>query len=66
MCVRSEYTFLKVVGYYDLSVLTISVINGFPKKKFGWGEFYPSFFGIFGIFLTLQSPQPGNEEASMS
>ena len=31
------------------------------KKKLdggvgGWGELYPSFFGIFGIFLTLQSP----------
>ena len=35
--------------------------DGFPKKKFGWGvggwgELYPSFFGIFGIVLTLQSP----------
>ena len=28
---------LKVVGYYDLSVLSMSVINGFPKKKFGCG-----------------------------
>ena len=22
----------------------------------GWGELYPIFFGIFGFFLTLQSP----------
>ena len=28
-------TLLKVVGYYDLSVLSMSVINGFPKKKYG-------------------------------
>ena len=27
---------LKVVGYYDLSVLSMSVM-GFPKKKFRWG-----------------------------
>ena len=29
------YIFLKVVGYYDLSVLSMSVM-GFPQKKFGW------------------------------
>ena len=22
----------------------------------GWGELYPDLFGIFGIYLTLQSP----------
>ena len=27
---------LKVVGYFDLSVLSMSVM-GFHKKKFGWG-----------------------------
>ena len=48
-------TLLKVVGYYDLSVLSIS--DGFPKKKV-WmggecGELYPN---CFGFFLTLQSP----------
>ena len=37
--------------------------DGFPKKKKkldrgvgGWVELYSIFFGIFGIFLTLQSP----------
>ena len=54
-------TLLKVVGYYDLSVLSMSVM-GFQKKKIGrgvggwvgeWGELYPS---LFWIFLTLQSP----------
>ena len=50
MCILSVYTLLKVVGYYDLSVLSMSVM-GFQKKfrrgVGGWGELYPSFFGIF-------------------
>ena len=56
MCILSVYTLLKVVGYYDLSVLSMSVM-GFQKKfgwgVGGWGELCPSFFGIL---LTLQSP----------
>ena len=35
MCNMSIYTLLKVVGYYDLSVLSMSVM-GF-QKQFGWG-----------------------------
>ena len=35
MCILSVYTLLKVVSYYDLSVLSMSVM-GF-QKKFGWG-----------------------------
>ena len=35
MCILSLYTLLKVVGYYDLNVLFMSVM-GF-QKKFGWG-----------------------------
>ena len=54
--ILSVYTLLKVVSYYDLSVLSISVM-GFQKKVWmrvgRWGELYPS---IFGILLTLQSP----------
>ena len=50
-------TLLNVVGYYDLSVLSMSVM-GFKKKIFGWrvggwGELYPILFWIIGIFLTL-------------
>ena len=51
------YTLLKIVCYYDLSVLSMSVI----KKSLdggwvgGWGELYPS---LFFIFLTLQSSLP--------
>ena len=59
MCNLSVYTLLKVVGYYDLSVLSMSVMGFQNKIGWGWGELYPSFFwilGIFGIFLTLQSP----------
>ena len=44
-------TLLKVVNYYDLSVLSMSVM-GFQKKidGGGWGELHPSLFWIFGIF----------------
>ena len=34
MCTLSVHTLLKVVGYYDLSVLSMSVMG---LKKFGWG-----------------------------
>ena len=57
MCILSVYTLLKVVGYYDLSVLPMSVMG--LKKNWmvgGWVELYPSLFWIFGIVLTLQSP----------
>ena len=42
---------LKVVSYYDLSILSMSVM-GFQKKGLdgglgGWGEIYPSLFLIF-------------------
>ena len=49
MCILSVYTMLKVVGYYDISVLSMSVM-GFKKKigwgVGGWGELYPGFFWI--------------------
>ena len=49
MCILFVYTLLKVVIYYDLSVLSMSVM-GF-QKKFGWGwvggELYPVLFWIF-------------------
>ena len=35
-CVFCLYTLLKVVGYYDLSVLSMSVMVS-TTKKFGWG-----------------------------
>ena len=39
MCILSVYTLLKCVGYYDLSVLSMSVM-GFQQKLDGggWGE----------------------------
>ena len=59
ICILSVYTqfLIKVVSYYDLSVLSMSVM-GFQKKKFGWGWVgrVRSIQVFFGIFLTLQSP----------
>ena len=49
---------LKVVGYYDLSVLSMTVM-GFKKKVWGvggWGELLAFCVWIFGTFFTLQSP----------
>ena len=37
MCILSVHTLLKVVGYYDLSVLSKSVMGFQTKQKFGWG-----------------------------
>ena len=48
MCVLFVYTLLKVVSYYDLSVLSMSV----RMRVGGWGELYPVLFWMFGIFLT--------------
>ena len=56
-CVSWIYITKKVVGYYDLSVLSMSVM-GFQKKiGCGWvgGVSSIQFFcGIFGIFLTAK------------
>ena len=49
MCILSAYTFLKVVGYYDLSVLSMSVM-GFQKKKFRWVGGVSSIQVFFWIF----------------
>ena len=52
MCILSVYTLLKVVGYYDLSVLSMSVM-GFKKKKLGWGwgvALSKFFFGFLKLF----------------
>ena len=61
MCILSVYTLLKVVGYYDLSVLPMSVM-GF-QKKFGWGfsgwsELYPVFFGFLDLFNFAKPLSP--------
>ena len=50
-----------IVGYYDLSVLSMSVM-GFQKKfgwgwVGGWGELYPVLFWIFGKQLTCKAPK---------
>ena len=59
MCILFVYALLKVVSYYDLSVLSMSVM-GFPKK-FGWVlSSIQVFFLDFWNFLTLQSPLPSS------
>ena len=60
MCILSVYTLLKVVGYYDLSVLFMAVM-GFQKKNVGWGvggwgEVYPIFVGFLEFFKLCNCP----------
>ena len=50
----SVCTFLKVVGYYDFRILSMSVMS-FQKKKFGWGwvggvNSIQVYFGFFAFF----------------
>ena len=52
MCILSVYTLIKVVGYYDLSVLSMSVI-GFQNKKFGGWVGGVSSIQFFLIFLEF-------------
>ena len=59
MCILSVYTLLKVVGYYDLSVLYMSA-RGFQKNPFGWGVggwvgSLSIFFGILKLFIAPKS-----------
>ena len=59
MCILSVHTLLNVVGYFDFSVLSMSVMGLKKKVWMGWVGGVSSiqvFFWIFGIFLTLQSP----------
>ena len=57
MCILSVYILLKVVGYYDLSVLSMSVM-GF--KKIGWwvgGVSSIQFcFGFLEFFVIFAKP----------
>ena len=54
------YTLLKVVSYYDLSVLHLSLM-GLQKEKVGWGvggwsELYPVLCWIFGRRKNFAKP----------
>ena len=44
MCILSVHTLLKVVGYYDLSVLSMSL--SVKKSLDGWSELYRRFLGF--------------------
>ena len=57
MCILSTLYIAKVVGYNDLSVLSMSVRVSKKKSDVGgWGELYPSFFWMFGIFFNFAKP----------
>ena len=52
-------TLIKVVSYYDLSVLSMSLMGLQNKSldgRVGGVRYIQGFFLIFGIFVTLQSP----------
>ena len=56
--ILSVYALLKVVGYYDLRVMSMSVM-GFPKKKFGWmgvssNNFFLDFWNCFNFAKPLR------------
>ena len=60
MCILFVYTctLLKVVNYYDLSVLSVSVMGFQKKKKFGWGvdgwvKFILDFWNLFKFAKPL-------------
>ena len=59
LCLYIHCTLLKVVNYYDLRVLSMSVM-GFPKKSLdgvgGWGELHPSLFWICWNFCNFAKP----------
>ena len=52
MCILSVHTLLKVVGYYDLSVLSMSVTSFQKKNRFGWWVGVVSFIQVF-LFLDF-------------
>ena len=60
------YTLLKVVGYYDLSVLSMSVM-GFQKFGCGWVDgvspiqFFFGFFEFFNFAKRLSCAPPINK-----
>ena len=51
MCILSVYTLLNVVGYYDLSVLSMSVMVS--KKSLDGFELYPIFLNLFNFAKPL-------------
>ena len=67
MCILSVHTLLTVIGYCDLSVLSVSMM-GF-QKKFGWGvgvlgELNPRCFGLLDFFnfaKPLERARPSDD-----
>ena len=62
MCILSVYTLLKLVYYYDLSVLSMSVMGFQQQQKFVWGLGAPSkfildFWNLFNFAKPLSGCQ---------
>ena len=60
MCILFVYTLLKVINYYDLSVMSMSVI-GFQKKSLDGGLVggvspIQVFFGLLEFFKLCKAP----------
>ena len=55
MYILSALALLKVICYYDLSVLSMSVM-GFKKKSVNGLELYPIFFGFLELFQLCKAP----------
>ena len=56
MCILSEYTLLKVVGYYDLSILSMSVM-GFQKIVLDGVSSIQFFFGFLEFLELCKDPK---------
>ena len=60
MCIMSVYTLLKVVGYYDLSVLSMSVMVSKKKVWMFFFDTYPIVFGFFEFLFNFARPLNGS------
>ena len=66
MCILSVYTLLKVVAYYDLIVLSMSVM-GFQKKKLGgWVGGVGSIQFFFGFWNFFNFAKPLTRQSEMT
>ena len=67
-CVFCLYTLLKVVGYYDVSVLSMSVMIKVWMGVGLWGELYPFFLYFWNCFNFAKplSPPVGTDSMQQS
>ena len=67
MCIVSVYTLLKVVGYYDLSVLSMSVMGLKKCLDVGWvgGVSSIQFVLDYWNFFNFANPLGGTDGAAV-